>query len=148
MPQLGLIGLVLRDLNDGWFGIGFAKSRGLGTVQVKLNEAVVQYPGCELKNEHICVLGSNDPQKRWSNTSLLGAGKFLKPKEAKSYGFPEDDEQPTLVSAERMKLRFGEETTPIELDVGVELCWRGVGETGVPNLFQCAVLSWRTLVVR
>ncbi|MGL5062846.1 MAG: RAMP superfamily CRISPR-associated protein, partial [Microcoleus sp.] len=39
LAQLGLIGLVLRDLNDGWFGLGFAKSRGLGTVQVKLNAA-------------------------------------------------------------------------------------------------------------
>lgn len=28
---------MLRDLNDGWFGLGFAKSRGLGTVKVKLN---------------------------------------------------------------------------------------------------------------
>ncbi len=36
LAQLGLIGLVLRDLNDGWLGLGFAKSRGLGTVTVNL----------------------------------------------------------------------------------------------------------------
>ncbi|HBY78007.1 MAG TPA: CRISPR-associated protein, partial [Cyanobacteria bacterium UBA11148] len=68
-----LIGLVLRDLNDGWFGLGFAKSRGLGTVQVNLNSAVVQYPGCEVRDRQICTLGG---QQQWSHTTLLGAGEF------------------------------------------------------------------------
>ncbi|MEM6353889.1 MAG: RAMP superfamily CRISPR-associated protein, partial [Cyanobacteria bacterium P01_D01_bin.14] len=39
LEQLGLVGLVLRDLNDGWFGLGFAKSRGMGMVNVELKEA-------------------------------------------------------------------------------------------------------------
>lgn len=65
MPQLGLIGLVLRDLDDGLFGLGFAKSRGLGTVQVKLNSVVVQYPGCILSEDKqkINALGN---QKQWN----------------------------------------------------------------------------------
>jgi len=35
LAQLGLLGLALRDLDEGWFGIGFAKSRGMGTVRVE-----------------------------------------------------------------------------------------------------------------
>lgn len=76
LAQLGLIGLVLRDLNDGWFGLGFAKSRGLGTVEVKLNSAVVQYPGCVLKDRQIRLLGAQNQQQQWSHTWLLGAGEF------------------------------------------------------------------------
>jgi CRISPR/Cas system CSM-associated protein Csm3 (group 7 of RAMP superfamily) len=132
LAQLGLIGLVLRDLNDGWFGIGFAKSRGLGAVQVKLNSAVVQYPGCELKDNQICAIGS---QKQWTYTSLLGAGEFLEPNEAQAYGFPSEDRKETPVGAQTMNLGFG-----------VQLTW--LGEVQVKDLFAKAVNSWSRLLQR
>lgn len=84
LAQLGLIGLVLRDLNDGWFGLGFAKSRGLGTVQVNYDSVVVQYPGCEVKDKQIYTIGG---QQQWSHTTLLGAGEFLSVEEAKKLWF-------------------------------------------------------------
>jgi hypothetical protein len=132
LAQLGLIGLVLRDLNEGWFGLGFAKSRGLGMVEVKLNSAVVQYPGCILdtENQQIRTLG-REP-KQWSHNSLLGAGVFLEEEERLHYGFPADDRQETPVRAELMSLGFG-----------VELNWQGNDEAGVPDLFVKAVRSWR-----
>ncbi|GBO53390.1 hypothetical protein APA_1297 [Pseudanabaena sp. lw0831] len=143
LAQLGLIGLVLRDLNDGWFGIGFAKSRGLGTVQVKLDSAVVQYPSCEIRDNQIHDFGQ---QKRWANNTLLGAGEFLALEEAKRYGFLTDqnqeDRQDTSVLAKKMQLTFGLENNPLDIDIGVQLSWHGNDETGVPNLFQCAVQSW------
>jgi len=149
LAQLGLIGLVLRDLNDGWFGIGFAKSRGLGTVQIDLESAVVQYPGCELIGDQIRLLNSSKPQKQWLYTSLLGAGMFLEPSEGQNYGFREDDFQTTPIKAEKMKLHFGkDQNSSLELDVGVELRWDGNSETGVPNLFQCAVRGWRDELMR
>lgn len=137
LAQLGLIGLVLRDLNDGWFGLGFAKSRGLGTVQVNLNSAVVQYPGCEVRDGQICTLGG---QQKGSHTTLLGAGEFLTDGEAADYGFPkpdrqEPDTQQTSVVAETMALGFG-----------VQLRWTGNGEAGVPDLFTRAVKSWSHLL--
>lgn len=130
LAQLGLIGLVLRDLHDGWFGLGFAKSRGLGTVQVKLNQAVVQYPGCQLKDEQICTFGTG---KKWSKTFLLGAGEFLELQEAQLYGFATQDHQDTPVAAQEMDLGFG-----------VQLTWR---EGTVKDLFERSVRSWSHLLV-
>ncbi|MEH2235828.1 RAMP superfamily CRISPR-associated protein [Nostoc sp.] len=132
LAQLGLIGLVLRDLDDGWFGLGFAKSRGLGTVQVKLNSAVVQYPGCVLSEDkrQIHALGS---QKQWNKTFLLGAGEFLEPEEAKLYSFPKPDSQDTPVAAQEMDLGFG-----------VQLTWQ---EGTVNDLFERGVRSWSSLLV-
>ncbi|MBW4434102.1 MAG: CRISPR-associated protein [Pelatocladus maniniholoensis HA4357-MV3] len=132
LAQLGLIGLVLRDLNDGWFGLGFAKSRGLGTVEVKLNQAVVQYPGCILSEDkqEITAFGST---KKWSNTFLLGVGEFLEPDEAKLYTFPTEDHQNTPVAAQEMDLGFG-----------VQLIWE---EGRVQDLFERSVRSWSKLLV-
>ena len=132
LAQLGLIGLVLRDLNEGWFGLGFAKSRGLGMVEVTLNSAVVQYPGCVLENQEIQTLGGD---KKWSYTSLLGAGMFLEDEERDAYGFPENDERTTPITGELMPLGFG-----------VQLKWTGNEENGVPNLFLNAVRSWRQVL--
>lgn len=138
LAQLGLIGLVLRDLNDGWFGIGFAKSRGLGTVMVQYEKAIVQYPGCILDadNQKIALLGSS--KEPWDYTSLLGVGAFLQDDstandECSRYGFPKNDVQDTLVAAEEMPLGFG-----------VQLTWQG---STVTDLFERAVKSWRKVVI-
>ena len=134
LAQLGLIGLVLRDLNDGWFGIGFAKSRGLGTVTVKYNEAVVQYPGCKLDKDNRQIQQIVKPG-RWGHAFLLGAGEFLETEEAANYGFSKPDREQTPIPAE-----------PMDLGFGVQLKWQGDGETGVPNLFKCAVCAWSKLL--
>ncbi|MBG1271220.1 RAMP superfamily CRISPR-associated protein [Nostoc sp. WHI] len=130
LSQLGLIGLVLRDLNDGWFGLGFAKSRGLGTVRVQYNKAVVQYPGCQIDSEtrKINQLGNSG---QWNWTFLLGVGEFLLPEEARKYGFPQPDYQDSPVRAESM-----------ELDFGVQLKWEGDTESGVKDLFMRSVRAW------
>lgn len=132
LAQLGLIGLVLRDLNDGWFGLGFAKSRGLGTVKIQLNKAVVQYPGCILSEDkqEICAFGTN---KKWRNTFLLGVGEFLTENDAKSYNFPLEDSQDTPVAAQLM-----------DLDFGVKLTWQ---EGNVHDLFSRSVKSWSQVLV-
>lgn len=134
LAQLGLIGLVLRDLNDGWFGIGFAKSRGLGTVTVKFNEAAVQYPGCQLDEDNRQIKQIVKPGQ-WGHVLLLGAGEFLDADEAENYGFSQPDREQTPIAAE-----------PMDLGFGVQLKWQGDGETGVPNLFKCAVSAWSKLL--
>jgi CRISPR/Cas system CSM-associated protein Csm3 (group 7 of RAMP superfamily) len=126
LAQLGLIGLVLRDLNDGWFGLGFAKSRGMGLVEATLNEAMVQYPGCVLDGDTIKAIGTD---QTWGKTVLLGAGEFLDETEAGRYGFPNQDRQETPVAGAEMPLGFG-----------VQLTWTGTEQ--VNDLFTRAVKSW------
>ncbi|MBD2248653.1 RAMP superfamily CRISPR-associated protein [Nostoc sp. FACHB-888] len=135
LAQLGLIGLVLRDLNDGWFGLGFSKSRGLGTVRVQYNSAVVQYPGCQFDSEtrKIRQLGHS---QEWDSTFLLGVGEFLSQEEAKKYGFSKPDNQDSPVRAESM-----------ELDFGVQLKWEGDTESGVKDLFMRSVRAWNKVLV-
>ncbi|MFN6519175.1 MAG: RAMP superfamily CRISPR-associated protein [Nostoc sp. CreGUA01] len=135
LAQLGLIGLVLRDLNDGWFGLGFAKSRGLGTVRVQYNSAVVQYPGCQFDSEtrKIRQLGHS---QEWDSTFLLGVGEFLSQEEAEKYGFSKPDNQLSPVRAESM-----------ELDFGVQLKWEGDTESGVKDLFMRSVRAWSKVLV-
>jgi CRISPR/Cas system CSM-associated protein Csm3 (group 7 of RAMP superfamily) len=131
LPQLGLLGLVLRDLDQGWFGLGFAKSRGMGMVNVTLNSATVQYPGCILdENGSIALLGQ---QKLWNPTTLLGAGCFLNNGERAKYGFPENDQRETPVRAEQMDFGFG-----------VQMRWQG--EEQVRDLFIKSVPAWRSKV--
>lgn len=128
LAQLGLIGLVLRDLDEGWFSLGFAKSRGMGTVEVKLNSAIVQYPSCILKEQQINLLCSD---KTWPKTTLLGVGEFLESNNP--YGFPEHDYKETPVAA-----------TEINLGLGVQLQWNG--EEQVKDLFTRCVQAWREKV--
>ncbi|MBR8832950.1 MAG: CRISPR-associated protein [Stigonema ocellatum SAG 48.90 = DSM 106950] len=134
LAQLGLIGLVLRDLNDGWFGLGFAKSRGLGTVTVKFNSATVQYPGCQLDAESRKIRHMGNAGE-WNWTLLLGAGEFLADTEAQKYEFPKPDKQDTPIRAE-----------PMDLGFGVQLNWQGDGESGVPDLFMRAVRAWSQIL--
>ncbi|MBD2491468.1 RAMP superfamily CRISPR-associated protein [Aulosira sp. FACHB-615] len=132
LAQLGLIGLVLRDLDDGWFGIGFAKSRGMGTVKLQYHSAVVQYPGCELRGDRIYAIGK---ELNWSNKFLLGAGEFLQGKDENPYKFPINDKQDTIITAEEMSYGFG-----------VQLTWTGEDDRGVPDLFERAVRQWREIL--
>ena len=129
LAQLGLLGLVLRDLNDGWFGLGYGKSRGLGIVKVEFVDAIVQYPTCELKNEQISQIGGS--RKAWGLTRLLGAGEFLTDNNA--YGFPSNDQVETPVRAEKMKFDFG-----------VEMQWKG--QEQVDDLFIKAVTAWKKVL--
>ncbi len=131
LAQLGLMGLVLRDLNDGWFGLGFAKSRGMGTVTVRYDSATVQYPGCVLENRQIQAIATS---QQWSHTMLLGAGEFLVDEtEAGNYGFPKPDHQETPVAAAAMPLGFG-----------VQLVW--TGQIQVADLFERSVKAWSRLL--
>ncbi|WP_346291415.1 RAMP superfamily CRISPR-associated protein [Sphaerothrix gracilis] len=137
LEQLGLLGLVLRDLDDGWFGLGFAKSRGMGLVAVKFNEARVEYPGCVIREEQIVTLGSNT---QWPSIALKGAGAFLTNNERQSYGFPPDDVY--------FLREYGPNGIPrleeMQYGLGVQLQWP---EGNVEELFEAAVSAWSRRLV-
>lgn len=129
LAQLGLIGLVLRDLHEGWFGLGFAKSRGLGTVKVKYNSAVIQYPSCEVRDKQIYSFASQQPLG--SYTTILGVGEFLTDNE---YGFPKPDRQENTPVGSQ----------PMELGFGIQQTW--IDEEQVNDLFRRTVQSWGQLL--
>ncbi|MFN3361475.1 MAG: RAMP superfamily CRISPR-associated protein [Pseudanabaenaceae cyanobacterium] len=133
LAQLGLLGLVLRDLDEGWFALGFAKSRGLGMVSVHYNKATVQYPACVLdESEEKKILMKGKYQKEWDTTMLLGAGEFLEQEEASRYGFPLPDRTETPVTGRLMELGFG-----------VELSWE---QDTATDLFMRCVKCWRQML--
>jgi CRISPR/Cas system CSM-associated protein Csm3 (group 7 of RAMP superfamily) len=131
LEQLGLLGLVLRDLREGWFGLGFAKSRGMGLVAVKFNEARVEYPGCVLEGGQIYTLGNKTP---WEAIALKGAGAFLPEAERQNYGFPKQDVQPLDASQAEFTLE------EMDYGLGVRLSW---SDGQVDDLFRAAVAAWR-----
>lgn len=65
--QLGLIGFVIKDLNDGLLRIGFGTSRGLGKVDLKINDFIVTYYG-DKKDKFLDIgdLSSNEEQKAYT----------------------------------------------------------------------------------
>lgn len=130
LAQLGLIGLVLRDLNEGWFNIGFAKSRGMGSVTVTLNQATVQYPSCMIENDQIRNLKNN---QTWSANTLLGVGQFVTPQECCEYGFPQEEKVEIPIRGEPMDYNFG-----VQLNFS--------SEEAVKTLFARTVTFWKQLI--
>jgi CRISPR-associated RAMP protein (TIGR02581 family) len=55
--QLGLIGLVLRDLDEGYAQMGFAKSRGFGRVRADLDKLEVVYFKKPEEDNKLCGVG-------------------------------------------------------------------------------------------
>ena len=69
--QLGLIGLVLRDMNDGLVRLGFGKSRGLGRFKAEITSFKLSYYNKEV-------------------SSFIGISKICNQEEINSYGFFKD----------------------------------------------------------
>jgi len=53
--QVGLLALVLRDLEDGLLPIGFGKSRGLGEVKARITGFTVRYVGARQQADQITL---------------------------------------------------------------------------------------------
>ncbi len=125
----------MRDLHEGWFGIGYGKTRGLGSVAVNFDSAVVQYPGCILKQENgikqIFPIASKQP---WDKIYLKGAGEFLKKDNSNSYGFPTDDKYEITI----------DKVTSMKYNFGVQIRWEGL--TQIQDLFTHAVTAWSKLL--
>lgn len=56
LAQLALVGLALRDLNEGRVAIGFGRSRGLGRVSLELTSLTIRYPVCMLQNGTLSLM--------------------------------------------------------------------------------------------
>lgn len=89
--QIGLIGITVRDLKQGLVRIGFGKARGLGEVEIKINNLLIRYFGTQIKENRLELLGRNTvlPIIENNSTVFYGVGK-LSPDEP-GYGFDSDD---------------------------------------------------------
>ena len=70
--QLGLIGALLADMDQGEIPIGFGKSRGLGQVGVEVHRLELE-------------------TLRGEKAGLLGAGALCRPEQARAYDLTADD---------------------------------------------------------
>lgn len=88
--QLGLLGLVFRDMEDGLIRLGFGKSRGLGKIKVTIND--------------FKIISYNKPL-----ATLSGIAAHCDNQEKLSYGFFEEPNRGAgtpLPQAERNGLRY------------------------------------------
>lgn len=123
VDQLALIGLVIRDFDTQAVSLGFAKSRGLGQVSMKVDSVQIRYPGCILENG-IKVLKTG---KTYGLDEVLGAGNLFD--NSSAYGYPADDKLKLAVQAHEADFGIGVmQNVPAELtdslwkeSVG---CWR------------------------
>lgn len=86
--QLGLLGLVLRDLREGYVPLGFGKSRGLGHVGAELGPLAIRYvgtrrDGASLRLPHGAELVAEG--------HLYGVGALANEADRSAYGLRADD---------------------------------------------------------
>ncbi len=85
LAQLGLLGLVLRDLAEGRVALGFGKSRGLGHVTASFDGLTLRYPTCARRDDRLLLLNGADV---CGLDTLAGLGAFPA---GNDYGLPEQD---------------------------------------------------------
>ena len=118
--QLGLIALVIRDFDQQRVSLGFAKSRGLGQVNMKVNSVEIHYPTAVVEDNQVRPIGSQtDP---FSDNVVVGAGQLVD--DAEAYGFPNPDSVNVNVQAQPDDYGFGATLSFEESDDMIAL-WRG-----------------------
>ena len=128
--QLALIALVIRDFDEQRIGIGFAKSRGLGQVNMKVNKVEIRYPTAVVEDEQVRMMGK--PVEPFDNNIVAGAGQLVN--DAEDYGLP----TPDVVNVKKVEAKtdaFGlGATLRFEEEDDITALWRG------------CVGSWRSVV--
>ena len=130
--QLALIALAIRDFDQQRVGIGFAKSRGLGQVNMKVNSVEIRYPTAVVEDNQIEFLGQLS-KKLTDNKIVVGAGELVSPDDQQAYGFPESDAVETEVPIEADEFGLGA-TLNFETETDITALWSG------------CVSSWREVV--
>lgn len=129
--QLALIALAIRDFDQQRVSIGFAKSRGLGQVNMKFKRVLIHYPTAFLKEGQLKILGQ--PSKEFTDQNVVGAGALVRGADREAYGFPESDVIDTEVAIQEDEFGLGA-TLRFETEPDITALWRG------------CVGSWRDIV--
>lgn len=123
LEQLGLLGLVLRDIDRRQVGLGAGKTRGLGQVSLSINSVRIRYPGCELENGIWC----RPLAKTFEKTDVLGAGMLFR--DFAEYGYPGED-----------SFAQGIEAGADEIGIGVVQQFSG---EALDALWRGCVVAWK-----
>lgn len=129
--QLALIALAIRDFDQQRVGIGFAKSRGLGQVNMKVNWVKIHYPTAVVENNQLRLIGNQT--NLFGNNVVAGAGQLVSNEDADDYGFPNPDSVNVNVQAQADDYGLGA-TLFFEEEDDITTLWR-----------EC-VSSWRGMV--
>jgi CRISPR-associated RAMP protein (TIGR02581 family) len=127
-PQLALLALAIRDFAEQRVGIGFAKSRGMGQVNMQVKRVTIRYPSALYEDGQIVILGGQP--KPFASNRVLGAGELVDSGEG--YGFPTPDNVEAPVHAISDEWDFGATLNFETPDV-------------INDLWRSCVLSWRRL---
>ena len=130
--QLALIALAIRDFDEQRVSIGFAKSRGLGQVKMKVKRVAIHYPTAVVENNQIEFLGQLS-KKLTDNKLVVGVDGLVSEDIREAYGFPESDAIETAVSIDGDEFGLGA-TLNFETEADITTLWTG------------CVSSWRKAV--
>lgn len=128
--QLALIALAIRDFAEQRVGLGFAKSRGLGQIDMQVARVEIRYPTAIVEEGQLQMLGVHGG--RFGDNCLIGAGDFVSSAERQAYGFPESDTVAVTVHAQPDAILGA--TLVFEEPDAITAMWRG------------CVQSWREIV--
>ena len=118
-PQLALFALAIRDFDQQRVGIGFAKSRGLGQIYMKVKSVEIRYPTAVVEGHRLRMLGNQtDP---FANNVVVGSGQLVN--DAADYGFPDPDSVTVNVQAQPDDYGIGA-TQNFESSEEITTLWR------------------------
>jgi len=127
--QLALIALAIRDFDQQRVSIGFAKSRGLGQVNMKVSRVTIHYPTGVVEDGQLRMIGNKtDP---FGDNIIVGAGQLVD--DPDDYGFPNPDSINVNTQAQSDDYGLGA-TLNFETEADITTLWQG------------CVGSWRQLV--
>lgn len=108
--QLGLLGMVLQDVQEGFVRLGSSKSRGLGRVSVEVSEVLIEQKTAD-----------NGP-------GLHGAGPLASPRWREAYGLRSQDSLPSSVPVQvaplGQRLRYQGNSAPQLLETILTGPWQ------------------------
>ncbi len=118
--QLALIALAIRDFDEQRVGIGFAKSRGLGQVNMKVNNVKIHYPTAVVEDQQVRMLGNQS--EPFDIDDVVGVGQLVS--DDQDYGFPNSDSIDVNVQAKQDAYGIGA-TLTFESPEDINELWRG-----------------------
>ena len=121
--QLALVALAIRDFDAQRVSIGFAKSRGLGQVNMKFKRVAIHYPTGIVEEDQFQILGQ--PFKEFTDNRLvIGVDGLVNADDRQAYGFPESDAVETTVPIQPDEFGLGA-TLNFETEADITALWRG-----------------------